>query len=681
MTTKLKIGVDIGGTFTDLVLIDGDKPVIHKVLSTPENPAKAVLSGIAEILVTNDYESNSPVDIVHGTTVGTNALLERKGARVALVTTEGFEDIIEIGRQNRPELYNLFVEKPPPLVPQELRFGVSERTLHTGEILQPVDEKEIDITKRELSKLGVQSIAVCFLFSYANPENEVVVHQILKDMNLPISASHLIVPEYREYERFSTTVVNAYIAPVMQKYIESLEKQINGSLRIMQSNGGSISAKTAREQPVRTILSGPAGGVVGALEIAKLAGFEKTITFDMGGTSTDVSLCDGDIKITTEGEVGGCPIKTPIIDMHTVGAGGGSIAYLDEGGALRVGPESAGADPGPICYGKGDMLTVTDANLFLGRLDPNHFLSGTMKLEVGKVNSAMENFAGELGYAPEQAAEGIIRVINATMERAIRVISVERGYDTREFALISFGGAGGLHACELAQRLSIPTILIPKNAGILSAFGMLISDVIKSYSQTVLLKVEAGTTYEELLRKFKIMAERAYEEMMEEGFNPSEIIFQKTVDMRYEGQSYEINVDFDKLFLENFTQSYTHRFGYHSTHNTTEIVNLRLNARVSLQKPPSYKERQYEPDSSKAIINRRTVVIGEKMIEATVYDRELLKHGNIIEGPSIIVEYSTTTLVPPGFICRVDEYGNLLIACGDCKLKVQRKLSRKSTAP
>ena len=703
MTSNLKIGVDIGGTFTDLVLIAKDKPVIHKVLSTPENPARAVLSGISEILVLfsslksplptfgkggkncdgnsgqmDGCEVDSPVDIVHGTTVGANALLERKGARTALITTEGFEDIIEIGRQNRPELYDFFVEKPAPLVPSELRFGLSERTLHTGEILQPVEPKEVEVIKRKLSELGVQSIAVCFLFSYANSENEATVRQILQEMNLPISASHLIVPEYREYERCSTTVVNAYIAPVMRKYIKSLEEQTNGSLRIMQSNGGSISAKTACEQPVRTILSGPAGGVVGALEIARLAGFEKIITFDMGGTSTDVSLCDGAIKITTEGGIGGWPIKVPIIDMHTVGAGGGSIAYLDEGGALRVGPESAGADPGPICYGKGHMLTVTDANLFLGRLDPDYFLGGAMKLESEKVHSAMVALAGKLGfeendesvlpqatqpkgYTPEQAAEGIIKVVNATMERAIRVISVERGYDTREFALVSFGGAGGLHACELAQRLSIPIILVPKNAGILSAFGMLIADIVKSYSQTILLKAKSETTYGELLQKFKNMEDRARREMMKEGFKLPEILFQRTLDMRYEGQSYEINVAFDELFGENFTRAYTRRFGYQSTQDTIEVVNLRLNARVSPPKPATYKEKRHEPEASKAIINRRKVVIEGNTHEVTVYDRDLLQHGNMVDGPAIIVEYSATTLIPPGFICQVDEYGNLLI--------------------
>ena len=634
--------------------------MIHKVLSNPRNPAQSVLSGVVEILAMNEHAVNEQVDVVHGTTVATNALLERKGAHTALITTEGFEDIIEIGRQNKAELYDFYVEKPAPLVPSELRFGIPERTLYTGEVLQSVDEKDIESIKEKLLALEVQSIAVCFLFSYANPTNEATVYQMLQDINLPISASHLIVPEYREYERFSATVVNAYIAPVMQGYIHSLQKQINGSLRIMQSNGGSISARTACEQPVHTILSGPAGGVVGALEVAKFAGFERIITFDMGGTSTDVSLCDGKIKITTEGEVGGCPIKVPIIDIHTVGAGGGSIAYLDEGGALRVGPESAGAEPGPICYGKGNQLTVTDANLFLGRIVPDYFLGGKMELDVTKVSSAMADFAGKLGYTPQQAAEGIIKVVNATMERAIRKISIERGYDTREFALVSFGGAGGLHACELALSLSIPVILVPKNAGTLSAFGMLISDVVKSYSQTILLKVES-TTYQRLKKRFEVMEEHAYEEMAREGFKPEEIFFQRTVDMRYEGQSYEINVPFDEQFLENFNQTYVQRFGYLNSENIIEVVNLRLNAIASPQKPSFYREYIHDPDSSRAFIHKSTFVISGNLEEVPVYNRDLLRHGNVINGPAIIVEYSATTFIPFGFVCHTDEYGNLLI--------------------
>ncbi len=660
MEKTFRIGVDIGGTFTDLILMDGKKALVRKVLSTPEDPALAVLSGLSAILQMMDSPADSSVDLVHGSTVATNALLEHKGARTALITTEGFEDIIEIGRQNRPELYNFSVEKPPPLVPADLRFGVQERTLYSGQIAQSIDEGGIKEIKSRLIQSGVQSVAVCFLFSYANPENEATVYRELQDLNLPISASHVIVPEYREYERFSTTVVNAYVAPVMRKYIDVLRTKVKGKLRIMQSNGGSISATAACETPVHTILSGPAGGVVGAFEVARNAGFRKVITFDMGGTSTDVSLCDGEIQVTTEGDIGGYPIKVPLIDIHTIGAGGGSIAYLDEGGALRVGPESAGADPGPICYGRGDKLTVTDANLLLGRLDSSRFLGGKMALDAGKVRESMTALADQCGYTPSQAAEGIIAVVNAKMEQAVRVISIERGYDPREFVLVSFGGAGGLHACELARNLSIPTVLVSGNAGILSAFGMLVSDVAKSYSQTILLKAE-DTAYQDMLQMFGAMEERASKEMKAEGFAAKEILFQRSVDMRYEGQSYELNVPFDEAFLESFNQIYTRRFGYYNARNVIEMVNLRVNAIVPVRKPALQRDEPHSPDPSRALICRRAAMISGDECEIAVYGRELLSPGNVLDGPALIAEYSATTLVPADFTCRVDEYSNLVL--------------------
>ena len=660
MVKTFRIGVDIGGTFTDFILMDGEKAIVRKELSTPEDPALAVLSGLSQILDLMDSPADSPVDLVHGSTVATNALLEHKGARTALITTEGFEDIIEIGRQNRPELYDFSVEKPSPLVPADLRFGVQERTLHSGEIAQSIDKKEMEEIKSRIIQSGIQSVAICFLFSYANPRNEATVYHEFQDLNLPISASHLIVPEYREYERFSTTVVNAYVAPVMQTYIDVLRKKVRGKLRIMQSNGGSISATAACETPVYTILSGPAGGVVGAFEVARNAGFRKAITFDMGGTSTDVSLCDGEIQVTTEGGIGGYPIKVPLVDIHTIGAGGGSIAYLDEGGALRVGPESAGADPGPICYGKGDKLTVTDANLLLGRLDSSRFLGGKMALDAEKAREYMTALADQCGYTPSQAAEGIIAVVDAKMEQAIRVISIERGYDPREFVLVSFGGAGGLHACELAKNLSIPTVLVPGNAGILSAFGMLVSDVTKSYSRTILLKAE-DTAYQDILQMFEAMEERACREMMAEGFAATEIIFQRSIDMRYEGQSYELNVPFDEAFLESFNQIYTRRFGYYNAKNVIEMVNLRMNAIVPVQKPALEREEPRGPDPSPALICRRPAMISGDECEIAVYGRELLSPGNVVDGPALIAEYSATTLVPADFTCQVDEYGNLVL--------------------
>ena len=461
----LRIGIDTGGTFTDFVRLDGASVRTLKLLSTPANPALAILEGLTRLL------DDEPCEIFHGSTVATNALLERKGARTALISTRGFEDIIEIGRQNRPKLYSLYPSRPDPLVPSALRFGITERVLYDGSVLVPLRTAELRAIRERLRRKRVQSLAVCLLFSYANPEHERRIGEALRGLGIPISLSHVILPEYREYERTSTTVLNAYLAPVMGRYLGDLEKQLQPArgrkgckLRIMQSSGGAVSARIAIREPVRTILSGPAGGVVGAWEIARKAGYQNILSFDMGGTSTDVSLCQGEIRITSESMIAHCPIGVAAVDIHTVGAGGGSIARIDEGGALRVGPESAGADPGPICYGKGDQITVTDANLCLGKLDPDYPLGGTLRLTPGKVEPALRALGRQMDVrTPQAAAQGVVDVANANMEAALRVISVERGYDPRDFTLVTFGGASGLHAVELAANLSIPRVLIPEN--------------------------------------------------------------------------------------------------------------------------------------------------------------------------------------------------------------------------
>ncbi|HEY5870778.1 MAG TPA: hydantoinase/oxoprolinase family protein, partial [Candidatus Tectomicrobia bacterium] len=478
----VKIGVDTGGTFSDFMLMDGDTLVIHKVLSTPDNPARAVLQGLRHL-----QPDLSGVDVVHGSTVATNALLERKGARTALITTRGFEDVLEIGRQTRPHLYDPFVRKQPPLVPARLRFGVAERLAYNGAILTALTAHEIDTVLARVRRSGAASLAICLLHAYANPVHEEALLRAAAQLGIPVSASHQILPEFREYERCSTTVVNAYLRPIMQRYLQTLATELHGArLSVMRSNGGVMSAARAHQEAVHTVLSGPAGGVVGAFQVAREAGYPRAITFDMGGTSTDVALCDAQLRTTSETIVAGCPVKVPVLDIHTVGAGGGSLAYLDPGGALRVGPQSAGADPGPVCYGKGTGVTVTDANLYLGRLHARWFLGGQMQLDVARAREAVEQFAGQLRMTPEAACEGIVEVVNANMEGAIRVISVERGHDPREFVLVSFGGAGGMHAADLARRLSMPTVLVPANPGILSAFGMLITDYVQEYAQTVL---------------------------------------------------------------------------------------------------------------------------------------------------------------------------------------------------
>jgi N-methylhydantoinase A len=600
-------------------------------------------------------------EIVHGSTVATNAILTGSGAVTALVTTAGFEDVIEIGRQTRSRIYDLSVERPAPLVPRNLRFGVRERTDHTGKVVAPLKTSELDSLLKKLRRRKVESLAVCLLFSYANPENEKILYGKLIDLGVTVSLSHLILPEYREYERASTVVINAYVAPVMARYIGRLADESGSpSFKVMQSNGGTITAGSAIQKPVHTILSGPSGGVVGAYEVGRMAGYRNIITFDMGGTSTDVSLCKGGIRTTTETTIGGHPVKVPVIDIHTVGAGGGSIAYLDEGGSLRVGPQSAGADPGPVCYGKGERLTITDAQLFLGRLDPASFLGGSMKLYPRRVTAPLDKLAKEMGLAPVQAAEGIIRVANAAMERAIRVISVERGHDPRDFALISFGGAGALHACELAESLSIPTVIVPKNAGVLSAFGMLLADFVKDYSQTVMLHEEKASVHA-LEKLFRPMEERGLREMLAEGVPPGGIGLEKSLDVRYPGQSYEITVPFRDDFAAAFHKAHRAMYGHGKEGSPVEIVNLRLRVRGKTRRQPLRKVSMGGKSASSAIVERKDIIIDGRKAIAPFYSRELLNPGNKFTGPAVVLEFSATTLVPPGRRCYVDEWENLIL--------------------
>ena len=714
------IGVDTGGTFTDIVMrINGDL-FTHKVLSTPQNPALAVIQGVSEIVgrVCNpDFSTDTErLDIVHGSTVATNALLERRGARIALVTTKNFEDILEIGRQARPNLYDFFVERPAPLVPADRRFGISERTLHTGEIQTAIETNDLEALASELATLELDAIAVCFLFAYVNPQNEQIVAKHLARLDIPVSCSHEVLPEYREYARFSTTVANAYIRPTLERHLSTLtdsdllrsfnetvarnemegdsntknvEKQVTDtypqgkikkSFRLMLSNGGCISAKNFESAGIRTVLSGPAGGVIGAYQVAKAAGYDQIITFDMGGTSTDVSLCNSGISLTTEITISGLPIKVPLIDIHTVGAGGGSIATVDAGGALRVGPESAGADPGPICYGNnGEDVTVTDANLYLGRIAATQFLGGAMSLDVDKPRTHIEEFAKRLGVPPLQAADGILKVANAAMERAIKVTSVERGFDTRDFTLVSFGGAGGLHATFMAENLGIKTVLIPPNGGLLSAYGMLFADVVKDYSQTVLWQLEKSNEDSENLVKalnagFDTLLTRAENEMAMEGFAPHQLKIDRSLDMRYEGQSYELNIpcftgEHDRsseivVLIERFHAAHELRFGYARTDAPVEVVNLRLTATAETAKPPIQSVPFADADASEAFTVQNPVIFEGEALPTDFYHREALRPGNRIAGPAIVTEFSATTVIPPNFSAVVDAYQNLILTKG-----------------
>lgn len=653
----LIIGVDTGGTFTDLIYREGAQWKVHKVLSTPLNPAEAVLTGLRSI---HDRE---PKQVVHGSTVATNAILERKGVKTALISNTGFADVIVIGRQNRSRLYDLSYRKDAPIVPDELRFEVPGRIVSSGEELEPFDETIARQVAAKIQACQAESIGVCFLFAFANPTHENQMAEILKELHVPISLSHEILSEFREFERTSTTVVNAYVSPKMQRYISHLLDHLDpsDSLRIMQSNGGSISAETAMAESVRTILSGPAGGVVGAYEIGRLAGFSKLISFDMGGTSTDVSLIDGALTLTLESSIAGYPVKTPMIDIHALGAGGGSIAAIDVGGSLVVGPESAGADPGPICYGKGDQITVTDANLYLGRLIPDHFLGGTMRLHPDRLNGRFDEMTKRLNLDPIDLAEGILAIANANMERAIRVISVERGFDPREFTLFSFGGAGGLHAAYLARLLNIPTVLIPNNPGILSAIGMLMADVIKDYSQTVMLNAEQADP--NLLEQlFRPLREKGTEELVEEGILPGNVFLEAYLDMRYEGQSYEIITPYGPDFIETFHQLHEKIYGYRNSDKPVQLVNVRLRGRGTPIKP-EFEQRTSSDETpvDEATIAEEPVVFEGTRLNTKVIARQHLRPGNRITGPAVIVEYSSTILVPPIAVCRVDGFGNLIM--------------------
>src|SRR5215471_1210015 len=566
----MRIGVDAGGTFTDFVILEDDgRLTTFKLRSDAHSPASVILAGLEQ--AASHSGQKDPIDVVHGSTVATNALLERKGARTAFVTTAGFEDLLEIARQNRAELYNLTPPPRRPLVERGLCFGVNERIYEDGTVARAPKASELKRLAARLKRAGVQSIAICFLHSYQKPTNEAAVLKALEREGVYVCASHQISPEFREYERASTTVVNAYVGPLMGAYLERLAPARRFRIAIMQSNGGFLSTRDAGRQAVRTVLSGPAGGVVGAVETARLSGFRRVLGFDMVGTSTDVSLADGVPRETTEAHVDGFPIRVPMLDIHTVGAGGGSIARVDAGGLLRVGPESAGADPGPACYGVGTEPTVTDAHVVLGRLEA--LLGGSLRIDKSRAVEAVDRIAKQLKLDRAAAAAGILRVANANMERAIRVVSVERGHDPRDFALVAFGGCGGLHACEIARELGIRTVLVPEHAGALSALGMLLADRVRDYAAGVLGRADVEAAFAKLERRARRESPGAE--------------IERSADLRYRGQSYELNVpwaDADAA-VARFHREHAKLYGYSNPGRDVEIVTIRVRARMRTAKP------------------------------------------------------------------------------------------------
>ncbi len=717
----LRIAIDTGGTFTDCVWIERGRVRMLKVFSTPADPSQAIVDALNRIAPTGEFI------LLHGTTVGTNTLLERKGARTALVTTAGFEDAIEIGRQARPKLYDFFFDRIEPLVPKDLRFGVNERTASDGEIIASPTAADLRNLRERVAAVKPASIAISLLFSFANPKNELEVANTLSRVGVPLSISHQILPEFREYERASTVVINAYLQPVMQRYLENLESRAKSIRRdvagnvsltrsaacvgagdsparlsaeqgpveerrfsaaksaqkksgalapvprifVMQSSGGITALSTAAREPVRTVLSGPAGGVVGAAATARASGFDRIIAFDMGGTSTDVSLVEGSIHTATDAQIAGLPISVPTLDIHTVGAGGGSLARFDAAGVLRVGPESAGADPGPICYGRGTQPTVTDANLLLGRLQPTRFLGGDFTLDLDRTRRVTQAWLKkqDSNLTLEKFAAGVVRVVNATMEKAIRVVSIERGRDPRHFALVAFGGAGGLHACALAEALSIPHVIVPALPGALSAIGILSSDVVKDYSRTVLWRVSGRIPTVQLNREFAALEKIAATDFRHEAWQ-GRAHHHRNVDMRYRGQGYELNIPLTKNLLRDFEQEHLRRYGYTHPNREVELVTLRL--RTVVKSPQPRITRQHVGTRTLARPSRAKlgsisspgspVLFDGKTLPTKIYSRDQLRLGRRYSGPAIITEYSATIVVPPGKRFHLDRVGNLLIA-------------------
>ncbi len=654
MAPQLTIAIDTGGTFTDCVYRDVSGLHVLKLPSTPDDPGRAILKAIAQIA---KLTGANIIEVRHGTTVATNALLERKGARVAFITTSGFEDTLAIARQARPNLYDWNQHRAAPIT--DNCFGVEERIAPNGTVLLAPTPSELARLRRQVQESRAESIAVSLLFSFANPAHEQAIAAALQSLQIPISLSHQILPEFREYERASTIALNAYLAPRMQNYIHSLEQQLAkraARLTIMQSTGGILSARSAACEPVRTILSGPAGGVIGALSAARAAGIERILSFDMGGTSTDVALLDANREppTSTEGHVAGLPVGVPMLDIHTAGAGGGSLAWMDTAGALQVGPQSAGAEPGPACYGRGEGPTVTDANLILGRLHPDHFLGGAMRLDETRARKALAG-TRKSGFATIEAfAEGIVRVADARMESALRRVSVERGHDPRTFTLLAFGGAGPLHACALATALGIKKVFIPSAPGALSALGILNADLRRQFSRTVMLAPGSP----QIARVYRELESEARAAFRDEGVHPT---LSRSADLRYHGQGFELRVVWTADAVAGFHRLHAQSYGYSDPARRVEVVTLRVQAIARTRKSPELRHPVGKGTGLLARIASHRAFAAGRWRRAALHDRSLLHPGDRFAGPAVIVELSATTWLPSRWTAAVDSLGNLVL--------------------
>ncbi len=685
----MRIGIDVGGTFTDIVLIDDATGKIHytKVLTTHHNLAEGVIGGIDKMLGMIAASFDEVDYLVHGTTIGTNALIERKGARTGLITTEGFRDVLEIARIERPDegLYDIFVDTPAPLVPRYLRREVRERVGAKGEVVVPLDEDSAREAVAFLKEQAVESVAICFVFGFRNPAHEQRVKDICREMfpQATVCISSDVAPEFREFERTSTTVINAYLQPVVDRYLDNLEGQLRSrygdvDLRIMQASGGSMTTEDARGRAVNMVNSGPAGGALAAAYIGRLTGNDYVISVDMGGTSFDIGLITGGVpRVAPESQFEGFPVKIPILDVHAIGAGGGSIAWIDQGGALNVGPESARSVPGPACYNMGgERPTVTDANLVLGRLNPDYFLGGEMKLYPELAREAVRKHVAEpLGMSVEEAASGIIRVVNANMVRGISVSSTEKGYDVREFALLPFGGAGPLHAVELALDLGMKRVVVPPYAGTLSALGLLAANTRHDYVAT-LAKAQHDLDPAELLAAFQDMEARGRAQLRAQNVPDEQVEIAWSADIRYAGQSYELNTPVarrDTLTAEDvhevidrFHELHHRIYAYGSKEETVEFINLRVAAIGRVPEVALAVSERSGADAGVARKGTRPVYFPTAggFVDTVVYERDLLRPGHTVRGPALIEEMASTTVITPGAAGTVDGYGNIVVELG-----------------
>ncbi|WP_027931284.1 hydantoinase/oxoprolinase family protein [Amycolatopsis thermoflava] len=678
----LRIGVDTGGTFTDVCALDEQtgRLYVRKVSSTPDDPGRAIVTGVSQLL--DEIGGRDLGDVgyfAHGTTVGTNALLTERGARTGLLTTAGFRDLLELGRGRRPSLYDLQADKPAALVPRDLRLEVDERVRHDGRVERPLDEEQVRALARELREQNVEAVAVCFLYSFVDPAHERTAERILAE-ELPgvhVSVSSAVLPEFREYERLSTVVVNAYLGPVVARYLAKLrtrlgELGLRATPHVTQSNGGIIPFETAERMPSRMVLSGPSTGVVGAAEIVRAAGYPDIITFDVGGTSSDVSLVqDGVPKSSSGTEIDGRPVRAPMLDIHTVGAGGGSIAWIDAGGALKVGPGSAGADPGPACYGRGTEPTVTDANVVLRVLNPEYLLDGQMKIDAEAARRAVSTVAGPLGMDVLDAAQGIVRVITANMARAIRVISVQRGYDPRDYVLVPFGGAGPLHAVRLARELGMRTVLVPETPGAQCAAGLLMTDIRADFLRTRISPPDETT----VAGVFAELEAEATAWLAAENVPAERRRVERFAEMRYAGQNHELPVpvpegeitaDTVVQLTKRFAAEHERMYGYSSAEDEVQVVTFRLRAIGEVSRAELHRAPLGDADASAAIRATREVYLPESggFTECPVYDRRLLEPGHRVDGPAVVEQMDTTTLLLPGDVAVVDELRNLVVTVG-----------------